>query len=412
MVQSVLFFVLGFLCSGFIAVLVAPAVWRRAVALTRRRIEASVPLTPAEIQADKDRIRAEFAMTVRRLEINAKTFQEKAAAHVVEIGRTKEEIRTLAAERADKIQSLQDMETSAGELRAELQQREERLRDLTNKLAEAEQQLEQRAADLEKMGRMYDEASFASSNRQIELVAREAEIEKLTDDISGLQERGKDAERQRRELVAQNKAAQDAAKAEKKRAADVEKKLERMMSTLADREDKLERREKEIERLRDKLKTSNAAEQELGAQLMEAQSVRSKLETEHAALSEHLSKASDARQQEIDNAIAKVNAARERLETKLVALAGENERLRRELSAAEAVSSRAPEDDGERQAALLREQMGELAAEVVRLTAALEGPDSPILRALAAQPNGGRGPERATSLADRVRALQKAAAAG
>ncbi|RUW48093.1 hypothetical protein EOA36_21490, partial [Mesorhizobium sp. M8A.F.Ca.ET.021.01.1.1] len=61
MVQSVLFFALGFLCAGFLALMVAPAVWRRAVALTRRRIEASIPLTQAEIQADKDRVRAEYA---------------------------------------------------------------------------------------------------------------------------------------------------------------------------------------------------------------------------------------------------------------------------------------------------------------------------------------------------------------
>ena len=68
LVQSVLFFALGFLCAGFLALMVAPAVWRRAVALTRRRIEASIPLTRSEIQADKDRIRAEYAMATRRLE--------------------------------------------------------------------------------------------------------------------------------------------------------------------------------------------------------------------------------------------------------------------------------------------------------------------------------------------------------
>ena len=82
--QSVLFFVLGFLSAGLISLIIAPAVWRRAAFLTRKRIEASVPLTLAEIQADKDRMRAEFAMATRRLEINFKTFREKAAAQIVE----------------------------------------------------------------------------------------------------------------------------------------------------------------------------------------------------------------------------------------------------------------------------------------------------------------------------------------
>jgi hypothetical protein len=52
--------------------------------------------------------------------------------------------------------------------------------------------------------------------------------------------------------------------------------------------------------------------------------------------------------------------------------------------------------------------MNELAAEVVNLTMKLDGPDSPIAKALAGdgQQNG-----RGTSLADRVRALQKAGSA-
>ncbi|RWX60080.1 hypothetical protein EN780_32935, partial [Mesorhizobium sp. M4B.F.Ca.ET.089.01.1.1] len=70
MVQSILFFALGFLCAGFLALLIAPAIWRRAVALTRRRVEASMPLTLAEIQANKDQVRAEFAMSTRRLEMS------------------------------------------------------------------------------------------------------------------------------------------------------------------------------------------------------------------------------------------------------------------------------------------------------------------------------------------------------
>jgi hypothetical protein len=59
--------------------------------------------------------------------------------------------------------------------------------------------------------------------------------------------------------------------------------------------------------------------------------------------------------------------------------------------------------------------MHELAAEVVNLTARLDGPDSPIAKALAAteeqEPSGESG-ARMISLAERVRALQKAASAG
>ena len=65
-------------------------------------------------------------------------------------------------------------------------------------------------------------------------------------------------------------------------------------------------------------------------------------------------------------------------------------------------------NDARRASAALREQMNDLAAEVVNLTVKLDGPDSPITKALAA-PQEVRSAGELTSLADRVRALQKAA---
>jgi hypothetical protein len=67
--------------------------------------------------------------------------------------------------------------------------------------------------------------------------------------------------------------------------------------------------------------------------------------------------------------------------------------------------------------ALLRERINDIAAEIARLTVALEGSDSPIEAMLASEPaaaqaprptNGERAPaaEGKGSLADRIRALQ------
>jgi chromosome segregation ATPase len=176
-IQSILFFVLGFLCAGFLALMVAPVIWRRAVVLTRKRIEASVPLSADEIQADKDRLRAEFAMSTRRLEMGIKTLKEEASVQLLEISRKREELRLLAEQLAQKDEQLKGLEASAEGVRAEMREREEHSRQLTAKLIEAENMLEERALELEKLGRMYDEASFLSSSRQIELVARETEVD-------------------------------------------------------------------------------------------------------------------------------------------------------------------------------------------------------------------------------------------
>ncbi|BCG86199.1 hypothetical protein MesoLj113c_23090 [Mesorhizobium sp. 113-3-9] len=381
MVQSVLFFALGFLCAGFLALIVAPAVWRRAVSLTRRRIEASIPLTQAEIQADKDRIRAEYAMSTRRLEMNVTALREKAAEQLVEISRGREALKGLAVERTDKNHALAELGAKSEALR----QREEELHQLSERLKETERKLERRALELEKLEHMYDDASFSSSSRQIELVARESELQKLASDISLLRGQRKEADRRHQEIAAESKAARDALKAEKKRAAELDKKVERLLATLADREDKLDRREKELVRLREKAKAEDGAP-----------ALRLVGRPDDAARDDEAKRRDD-----LDQAIAKLDSDRERLEARLTALARENKRLKADLGAVASSGS----VNG---SAALREQMNELAAEVVHLTAKLEGPDSPIAKALAG-PQDSPSDGGDLSLADRVRALQKAA---
>ncbi|QIA22182.1 hypothetical protein [Mesorhizobium sp. AA22] len=385
MVQSVLFFVLGFLCAGFVALMIAPAIWRRAVMLTRKRVEGSMPLTLAEIQAEKDRVRAEFAMSTRRLEMSVKSLREKAAEQLVEISRGREALKELALERKDKKQALSELEAKGEDLR----QREDQLQLLSDRLAQTEHALEKRVLELKKLEHMYDDASFSSSSRQIELVARESELQRLADDISVLRGQRKEADRRQQESAAESKAARDALKAEKKRTGELDKKVERLLATLADRDDKLDRREKEIARLRQKSK-SESVENASAVRLVGVQGSQG-----DAAVKDD---------DDTQNAIAKLDCDRERLEARLTELARENKKLKTELAAFEASKSE-DGDDARRASAALREQMSDLAAQVVALTATLDGPESPIAKVLAAPNQAGSG-ER--SLADRVRALQKA----
>jgi chromosome segregation ATPase len=261
--------------------------------------------------------------------------------------------------------------------------REQQLQQLSDKLALTKRLMEKRALELEKLEHMYDDASFSSSNRQIELVARESELEKLANDISVLRGQRKETDKRHQEVVAESKATRDALKAEKKRTADLDKKLERLLATLADREDKLDRREKEVARLRERLK-GDAAGGTAAVGLVGGQDN------------------APARNDDIDKVLAKLEGDRERLEARLTTLARENKRLKTELGASGIARNG---DDRNSAGDALREQMNTLAAEVVHLTARLEGPDSPIAKALAAPQEARSG---TTSLADRVRALQKA----
>jgi predicted nucleic acid-binding Zn-ribbon protein len=88
MIQYVMLVALGFFLACFMFVLVAPTFWNRAVRLTRRRMEATMPLTLSEIEADKDQLRASFAVKIRRLESALGKAKEKSAHQLVEITRS------------------------------------------------------------------------------------------------------------------------------------------------------------------------------------------------------------------------------------------------------------------------------------------------------------------------------------
>jgi chromosome segregation ATPase len=375
LVQSILFFVLGFLTAGFVVLLIAPSVWRRAVSVTRQRVEAKLPMTLDEIRADKDSLRAEHAMALRKVEVQLKSAQEKLLTQAVELSRSREAQKAHVTDHADKDRTVSELEAARGSLREDIAKRDEQIKALAAQLVEAESMLEKRAQEIEEIGRLYDEASLSSSNRQIELVSRESEIGKLSDDMSALRSQRKDTDKRVVELEADNKAVREALLAETKRAVELDKRLQQMVSSLSDRDEKLERREAELGRLR---------------------------ETELARVREQLKGPQSAPETAVVNGTAQA-MERERLEGRLTTLTRENKRLKGELSKAGRTKS-SPSEDSQ-----LREQMHELAAEVVALTARLEGADSPIAKALA-ESGEARTPVDAPaviSLADRVRALQK-----
>jgi len=102
MIEILMFVVLGFLLASLVAVLLAPPLWRRAVRLTTRRLETTMPMSAADIQADKDELRAEFAIKLRQLELSLEKSKEEAARNLVERNRAKvtvdrlnEEIKSL-----------------------------------------------------------------------------------------------------------------------------------------------------------------------------------------------------------------------------------------------------------------------------------------------------------------------------
>ena len=169
-------FTLGFLAASLIALAAAPAFWRRAIRLSTRRLEMQLPLSPEEILAGRDLLRAEFAVECRRLEEKAEALNLVHAADMTELGRR---AAIIAGQDADLLAlSQQDSQRGAefaalqralAETSAELAATAKECYDTSGLIARKEVRITVLAAS-------FEEAQALAAKRQDALTALEASM--------------------------------------------------------------------------------------------------------------------------------------------------------------------------------------------------------------------------------------------
>ena len=138
MIESVMYFGIGFLVAALLFLLFVPLVHNRAVRLTMRRLEAATPLSIAEIRADKDQLRAEFAMSTRRLEMSVEKMKTKTTTQLAELGKKTDAINHLKKELGEKTATIFALEARDKSLRDQLRATEEEFQIKSGSLREAE----------------------------------------------------------------------------------------------------------------------------------------------------------------------------------------------------------------------------------------------------------------------------------
>jgi chromosome segregation ATPase len=123
--EPIMYFGIGFLVAALIGLVVVPLVHNRAVRLTMRRLEAATPLSMAEIQADKDQLRAEFAMSTRRLEMSVEQLKARSTSQLAELGKKGDAINRLKVELGEKTAAIFALEARDKALRDQLRATEE-----------------------------------------------------------------------------------------------------------------------------------------------------------------------------------------------------------------------------------------------------------------------------------------------
>jgi chromosome segregation ATPase len=414
MVEPVMFFGIGFLFAALIGLIIIPFVQARAVRLTMRRLEAATPLSMAEIQADKDQLRAEFAMSTRRLEMSVEQMKAKTTSQLAELGKKSDAINRLKIELGEKTATIFALEARDKALKDQLRASEEELSFKLNAMRDAERALTEKRADLAKLTNELDQQSVVNDSHRIEMVALRTQVDALKDRVNDAEREVKNTEdRLNRERFDAKEAAEilNAERGKVGSLADRVSDLERQLVAQSKEAEILGRRAQELEsRLTQQGRLLAERDFEcdrLRSQLDAAVKTEADLRAELGGIAGSYRSAIDSLKAEKDKLQEQLTRSRE----ETVQLSREIASMKRDTEASWA-SERV-------ESALLRERINDVAAEVARLTAALEGPNSPIETILAEgtasvanggqpapNPEGRAEAENQGNLAERIRALQ------
>jgi chromosome segregation ATPase len=423
MIESVMYFGIGFLVAALLGLLFIPLVHNRAVRLTMKRLEAATPLSIAEIRADKDQLRAEFAMSTRRLEMSVEKMKAKTTTQLAELGKKTDAINQLKKELGEKTATIFALEARDKTLRDQLRATEEEFQIKSGGLRDAERQLADKETDLSKLLGDLGERSLVADNQRGEISALRAQVEALRASVADyeravaetkhrLEHERSDAEVAGKELTEARARVGDLGTrvselerqlfVQQTEAEVLNRRVHELETRLADQGRLLAERDYQLDRTRSELEAAVKTEADLRSEL--------------AATGNRSNSAVDRFRSEITQ-----------LEAQLAVAIEDRNKLQREIGTMkrDAESTWAAERV---ENALLRERINDVAAEVARLTAALEGPGSPIESMLveasgdgraagaalaaheqAGTQNGDTAAENRNTLADRIRALQSSA---
>jgi len=370
----------------------------------------------AEIQADKDQLRAEFAMSTRRLEMSVDQLKTKTTSQLAELGKKGDAINRLKIELGEKTATIFALEARDKALRDQLRATEDEILAKTGAMQDAQRALSDKDVEFAKaMGEIDEQSSFADAQK-VEIESLKTQVEALKDRLTAAGNDVREAEDRRAAERVELKAATQELDEERGKVENLGRRVGELEQNLAAQSAEAEilgRRAADLEyRLGEQSRLLTEAEFEL-------KQLRGNIEAAHKT--ENDLRAAIAEIDVRSNSFSEqLNAEKTQLQSELDRTKDERDRLARELGnmkreTEETWASERVEN------ALLRERINDVAAEVARLASALEGPNSPIDAILAAETVHGRTSAQESTngetsngeassangnLADRIRALQ------
>ena len=183
MIESIMYIGIGFLIAGLLVIGVIPLVHGRAVRLTTRRLQALNPVSMGEIHAQKDQLRAEFAMYTRRLEMNIERLKARSASQLAELGKKDDAISCLKFQVGEKAVALLALEAKEGQRAQELETVAADRAPQAGPLEGPARALAATQVGLAGFSVNFHGSSVAAESQHVELVAEHVQIEALKGEI-------------------------------------------------------------------------------------------------------------------------------------------------------------------------------------------------------------------------------------
>lgn len=259
MIEYTLLFGLGFLSTSLLVMVLTPAIHKRIVRFTENRLRATMPLSPEEIRAQKDMVRAAYAAE------NARTMQElvrereKSMALQLQNDTLSKEASRLVSDYQGIRVSMEEMEVEMGRLRSEAMRHENEALTLTETVHRMEESAAAKDVEVEQMLGRLQRLMHEIDNLKIESAAREAEIENIKQRAQTLRDEREELRREVKLYAQRAKEAEQRLIQEEHTRLRLDDRLTRQIAENADREASLDRKIQELANMRERLKAANAA---------------------------------------------------------------------------------------------------------------------------------------------------------
>lgn len=188
-IQTAMLVVLGFSIAGLFICLLAPLYSRRAARLAIASLKKSMPTTSEEIQAEQDRIRAQYTLEIHDLQTKLSALSLKATHQLVEINKRNTHVKTQEKEIAH-LKTLNEEHQNArrvleNTITDRIPKIEQRLSEATKLLFDRDHEIVTLTKSTQKQARALQEAAQMNSQQR-------AEIESLNLKLSRYSQKNRD----------------------------------------------------------------------------------------------------------------------------------------------------------------------------------------------------------------------------